>query len=48
MFTVYAHDDLVVDYVVVFEGTEAECEAFVAEEEKFFGELYIEEPFDFD
>lgn len=41
MFTVMAHDDLVVDYEVVFEGTLEECREYIAGDE--FGEtMFIE------
>ena len=40
MFTVMMHDDLVVDEVVVFEGTLAECQQYVADDE-WGDELYI-------
>ena len=35
MFTVYAHDDLVCDSVVVFEGTLEECIEYVDGDEEF-------------
>ena len=40
MFTVYTHDDLVVDEVVVFEGSLEECQQYVADDE-WGDELYI-------
>lgn len=43
MFTVWTHDDAVVDEVMVFEGTLEECRAYVADDE-WGDELYIVEP----
>ena len=43
MYTVWMADDLCCDEVMVFEGTLAECLAYVAEDE-FPEELYIVEP----
>lgn len=40
MFTVYTYDEMAMDDVVVFEGTLAECVAYVDGDE----ELYIVEP----
>ena len=40
MFTVCAYDDMVVDEVVVFEGTLEECRQYIANDE-WSDELYI-------
>lgn len=40
MFTVMMHDDMVVDEMVVFEGTLEECQQYVADDE-WSEELYI-------
>lgn len=40
MFTVMTHDDMVVDEMVVFEGTLQECREYIADDE-CGDELYI-------
>ena len=40
MFTVYTHDDMVVDEMVLFQGSLEECQQYVAEDE-WGDELYI-------
>ena len=43
MYTVYMFDEVVVDDVIVFQGTLEECQEFVAED-AYPEELYIVEP----
>lgn len=38
MFAVMVFDELIMDYMVVFEGSLEECEEFALEDEEFFVE----------